>query len=160
MNVQRILVPVDFSDNALLAKAAAESLAERFGAEIQLLHVVEGSPYEVYVQKGFESDVPFYVPISESPPSASQNIIVKNLMEEAQRRLEQMSDKKAKIKSAVRRGNSVDEILGEIATYKADLVVMCTHGWRGIKHALLGSVTEKVVRLSPVPVLTVRAKKT
>jgi nucleotide-binding universal stress UspA family protein len=159
MNFQRILVPVDFSDNALLAKSAAESLAEQSGAEIELLHVVEGSPYEVYVQKGFESDVPFYVPLGESPPSSSQTVIVKNLMEEAQRRLEQMAGKKIKTKATVRRGRPVEQILDEVASYKPDLLVLCTHGWTGIKHALLGSVTERVVRLSPVPVLTVRAKK-
>ena len=159
MNVQRILVPVDFSDNAFQAKATAEALGEQFWAELELLHVVEGSPYEVYVHKGFDSDVPFYVPIGESPYNASQNVIVKNLMEEAQRRLEQMAGKKGKVKSTVRRGRAVDQILEEISSYKPDMLVMCTHGWTGIKHALLGSVTEKVVRLSPVPVLTVRAKK-
>ena len=157
MKIQRILVPVDFSENALQAKTAAESLAEQSGAEIELLHVVEGSPYEVYVQKGFESDVPFYVPIGESPPSSSQSVIVKNLMEEAQRRLEQIAGNKTK--ATVRRGRPVEQIIQEVASYKPDLLVMCTHGWTGIKHALLGSVTERVVRLSPVPVLTVRAKK-
>src|SRR3989344_2708432 len=105
MKIQRILVPVDFSENALQAKTAAESLAEQSGAEIELLHVVEGSPYEVYVQKGFESDVPFYVPIGESPPSSSQSVIVKNLMEEAQRRLEQIAGNKTK--ATVRRGRPV-----------------------------------------------------
>ena len=157
MKIQRILVPVDFSENALQAKTAAESLAEQSGAEIELLHVVEGSPYEVYVQKGFESDVPFYVPIGESPPSSSQSVIVKNLMEEAQRRLEQIAGNKTK--ATVRRGRPVEQIIQEVASYKPDLLVMCTHGWTGIKHALLGSVTERVVRLSPGPGLAVRAPK-
>jgi nucleotide-binding universal stress UspA family protein len=158
MKIQRILVPIDFSENAMLAKDTAEDLAAKFGAEIELLHVVEGSPYEVYIQRGFEADVPLYVPVGESLPGASSNVVVKNLMDEAQRRLEQMAGKAVKTKAAVRRGRAVDQILEEIGNYKADILVMCTHGWTGFKHALLGSVTEKVVRVSPVPVLTVRAK--
>jgi nucleotide-binding universal stress UspA family protein len=51
----------------------------------------------------------------------------------------------------------VEEILHEVADWKADWVVICTHGWTGVRHLLLGSVAERVVRLCTVPVLTIRA---
>ena len=156
MEIKRILVPVDFSDNSLQAKSFAEGLAEQFKSEMELLHVVESSPYEVYIQKGFQADVPIYVPIGETPPGSKPNVLVKNLMDEARNRLEQMAGPKAKVKTAVRHGRAVEEILREVDAYKPDLLVICTHGWTGLKHMLLGSVTEKIVRLCPVPVLTTR----
>ena len=54
----------------------------------------------------------------------------------------------------VRHGHAVEEILAEIEAVQPDLLLMSTHGWRGIARLLMGSVTEKLVRLSPVPVLT------
>lgn len=157
MNIKRILVPVDFSDNALRAKQAAEELAGTFGAELRLVHVVESSPYEVYVQKGFQANVPIYVPIGDTPPGSAQHVVVKNLMEEARVRLEQIASGKVKATVSVRRGRPVEEILREVEDYQPDWVVTCTHGWTGVKHMLLGSVTERLVRLCPVPVLTIRA---
>lgn len=158
MDIKRILVPVDFSENSVQSKTFAEEIAERFGAEIELLHVVESSPYEVYVQKGFQADVPIYVPLGDSYPGASPNTIVRNLMDEARSELEKLATGNGRTyHTEVRRGRPVEEILAEIERYKPDLVVICTHGWSGVKHLLLGSVTEKLVRLSPVPVLTTRA---
>ena len=51
------------------------------------------------------------------------------------------------------------QIIEQIDELRPDLVVLGTHGRRGLRHAVLGSVAEKVVRLSPVPVLTVRGSK-
>jgi nucleotide-binding universal stress UspA family protein len=59
-------------------------------------------------------------------------------------------------KAILRSGVPWREILSAVEDVAADLVVMGTHGRRGVSHALLGSVAEKIVRLSPVPVLTVR----
>jgi nucleotide-binding universal stress UspA family protein len=55
-------------------------------------------------------------------------------------------------------GRAADRILRAIEEYQADLVVISTHGLTGWRHMLLGSVAEKVVRMSPIPVLTIRAK--
>ena len=155
MQIKRILVPIDFSDNSLHALAFARELAAPFKAELELVHVVESSPYEVYVQKGFQADVPIYIPIGETVPGSDAHVVVKNLMDEARNRLGQMADGQAK--TAVRRGRAVEELLAEVKSYKPDLIVICTHGWTGLKHMLLGSVTERLVRHSPVPVLTIRA---
>jgi nucleotide-binding universal stress UspA family protein len=154
MDIKRILVPIDFSDNALKGKAAAEAIADAFKAEVRLLHVVDSAPYEVYVKRGFQ--VPVYIPIGDVPPNATSHVVVRNLMHEARTHLEDLAGKATGRGVEVRHGHIVEQILLEIDSYRPDLVVLCTHGWTGIKHMLLGSVTERVVRLSPAPVLTVR----
>ena len=58
--------------------------------------------------------------------------------------------------ASLRTGVPADEILAVAAEVRADLIVMGTHGRRGFSHLLMGSVAERVVRTSPIPVLTVR----
>lgn len=67
-----------------------------------------------------------------------------------------VAGRKAPCRAVLRVGVAWQEILAAAALAGSDLVVMGTHGRRGLAHALLGSVAEKVVRLCPVPVLTVR----
>jgi len=67
-------------------------------------------------------------------------------------------DAEKKSVAVVRSGSAEAEILRFAEEEKIDLIVMATHGWTGLKHILMGSVTEKVVRRSPVPVLTVKPK--
>lgn len=67
-----------------------------------------------------------------------------------------MRDRFPEAKSVLRRGRPWEEILAAAADVEADLIVIGTHGRRGLSRALLGSVAEKVVRVSPVPVMTVR----
>lgn len=160
LSVKKILVPIAFSDNCLRAKDYADAIAQQFGAEVELLHVVEASPYEVYQQRGIVADVPIYESALGSVPRAGAKFIVKDVMEETRAELDKIAGANgAGIKHVtdVKHGHSVDEILRAINEYKPDLVVMATHGRTGLKHMVLGSVAEKVVRLSPVPVLTVRA---
>ena len=156
-SIKRILVPVDFSENSMRAKEYADTLAEKFGAEVELMHVVESSPYEVYVQKGFMVDVPLYVPMGETVPTSDPAVAFKDMLKEAEKQLIELGNKgPGNYKTRVRSGHAVDQVLEEIKDYDADLLLMCTHGWTGLKHLMLGSVTEKVVRLSPIPVLTTR----
>jgi len=140
---RRILVPTDFSETADRALLLARRLAGRFAAEIHLLHVRI---------------------LLEDP----------HLVEEHQRELERLmtrSDQKTRevlgrqttddaivVHPHLVRGLSASEsILEAMGDLGCDLVVMGTHGRRGLKHLLIGSVTEQVVRTSTVPVLTVRA---
>ena len=58
----------------------------------------------------------------------------------------------------IRTGEVVDEIIAAIQAFEADLVVIPTHGRRGLKRVVLGSVAERIVRESPVPVLTLRSR--
>ena len=159
LKVKRILVPIAFSENCLRAKEYADAIATQFDGEVELLHVVEASPYEVYQQRGIVADVPIYESALGSVPRSNQQFIIKDVMEETRNELEKIAgDGKLKYTLEVKHGHSVDEILRAIDEFKPDLVVMATHGRTGVRHMLLGSVTEKIVRLSPVPVLTVRGE--
>ena len=171
LQVKKILVPIAFSDNCLKNKKMADEIALQFGAEVELLHVVEASPYEVYQRKGILADPPFYEKEGGATSAAKGRYGVGDLMEETRNELERLASentadagngqnedgvKNVKYVTEVKHGNSVDEILRAIDKYQPDLVVMATHGRTGLKHMLLGSVTEKIVRLSPVPVWTNR----
>jgi nucleotide-binding universal stress UspA family protein len=64
------------------------------------------------------------------------------------------------VETAVRRGDSVEEIIAYAAERRVDLIVIATHGRTGLGHVLLGSVAERIVRESPCPVLTIRDRTT
>jgi len=158
IKLSRILVPVDFSPGSLKAKEYADQIAVDMKAEVELLHVVERSPYEVYQQRGFLQDVPLYQMPGDALPSAQQKFIIKDVIEEMRQQLMKIAKAASGVKYRieVRHGHAVEEICAEIGSYKPDLVVIATQGRTGLTHLVLGSVTEKIVRLSTVPVLTVR----
>ncbi|HET9368982.1 MAG TPA: universal stress protein [Vicinamibacterales bacterium] len=143
--IQNILVPTDFSAPADAALSYARDLADRFGAKIHLLHAVA---------------LPTFYPMGpEVPPSTPMLKIVADVqsasrtaLEELAHRLNLPSDRWT-VQATV--GMPVTEILNTIAAEHIDLVVMGTHGRGVVEHLLLGSVAERVVRRSPVPVLTV-----
>lgn len=159
LTIRRILVPIDFSDNSLAGLRYAQLFGGQFGAEIELVHVVEASPYEVYQQRGFVENVPLYERVGTSMPRSHGTFVVKDVMDETDKQLRQLADeqKSGNYVTKVLHGNTVDALLQEIESYKPDMVVMCTHGWTGLKHMLLGSVAERLVRLSKAPVLTIHA---
>jgi universal stress protein A len=89
--------------------------------------------------------------------------IEKQTTEACAARLERLrkhrADPSLKVQTEVRIGRPVDEILQAAKDFDADLIIMSTHGYTGLKHAFLGSVTENVVRYATCPVLTVRLKE-
>lgn len=130
-----ILVPVDFGGPSLRACDRAVALARDLHAAVTLLHVVEPPPY----------------PLAESATV--------QLREGAERA---MALHAAKLRPHVQElrthvvvGTPWREVLAAIDAEHADLVVAGTHGRRGIAHVALGSVAERIVRTSPVPVLTI-----
>lgn len=157
IQVQRILVPMDFSDYSRQALTFANNLAKDLDSEVELVHVVETSPYEVYQKRGFVHSVPVYARAGTGIPRAAENYIIHDVLEDARNQLLTLAGETVKHRVEVRQGRVVDELLEEIEAYRPHLVVMCTHGWSGIKHLVLGSVVEKMVHLSPSPVLTIRA---
>lgn len=141
--VKSILVPIDFSNASTKALTYAAALAEEFKAKLTLLYVIE----------------PIAVPdFMASFPLALGN---DELTETALARLGKFAGKaglKTSLieKTLIRRGRPFAEITDAARTLKVDLIVISTHGYSGISHALLGSVTERVVRVAPCPVLVVR----
>jgi nucleotide-binding universal stress UspA family protein len=141
MSFERILVATDFSDSSQQALEYALRIAEKFGSELTLVHSWEAPNYS------YATDL--YLPADVTAP----------LERAAVARLEQaMTELKARFpraKSLLRAGSAWEQVLEAATEVKADLIVMGTHGRRGLARALLGSVTERVVRMSRVPVLSV-----
>lgn len=139
----RILVPVDFSPHSEKALRYAATIAGRFGAGIELLHIVE-DPYRT---GAWSPDV--YTPIVPE--------ILDNLIADAGRRLDRLKIVAeaggTQVQTTVLIGLPAQTIISKSS--EVDLIVMGTHGRTGLSHVMLGSVAERVVRKAACPVLTV-----
>ena len=140
----KILVPHDFSSTATHALKVAADLAARHGGRVTVLHVL--TPF--YSGPGY----PTQDEIAWTPPA--------EMLSERRRHLETVVQKVlgSRARTVTCRavmGEAVPAILD--AAKHADAIVMTTLGRTGLAHLLIGSVAEKVVRHSPIPVLTVRA---
>ncbi len=140
-----ILVPVDFSRHARIALRHAKELADLFNARLDLLHIVEEQLHPAFYNTGVFS-------IYDMIP---------NLDERAEEELERFFNETEGPDVAatfhVRHGNAAHEIGDYAREHGHTMIVMATHGLKGMEHFLLGSVAEKVVRLAPCPVFTVKA---
>ncbi len=144
MKVRKILAPVDFSDVSEHALSYATGLAAELGAEVLVVYVVEpivfaGSPFAP------EMSVPHLIEDQRRAAAESVDKLVARLVK-----------RNVPVEGMVRTGTAYHVIVDTAAAENCDLIVMGTHGRGGLGHFLLGSVAEKVVRLSPCPVLTVR----
>ncbi len=140
---KRILVPTDGSRGVEKAINCATAIALAFDAKVYVLFVVE--PPALFFE---------YANIAEKN-------IIEAMQQEGQRVLEKAADVirqsgVAEVETVLRTGTPAKAILDFVDEAKIDLIVMGTHGRRGLDRVLLGSVTEEVVRLSKVPVMTVR----
>lgn len=143
--ITRILVPTDFSATADAALDYAHVLAERFGAALELLHVLD----DPFVADGMAAEA--Y--ISEAPALRT------SMLQEAQERLRHRASAREgvpTITTEVLFGHGARTIAEHATERGSDLIVMGTHGRTGFAHLLLGSVAEQLVRTAPCPVLTVR----
>ena len=145
IELRRILVPTDFSEYSQSALRYAAALAEKFGAQICLLHVIQD--LAVFIPDMITVAPPI-LPAPEQMTSAVRDAFERLVNEN---RLEQLVSERE-----VREGNPFAEIVRFAREGKFDLIVMGSHGHTGLAHVLLGSVVEKVVRKAPCPVLTVR----
>ena len=145
IQLSRILLPTDFSEQSHGAAAYACSFAEKFGAELHLLHVVQ--------------DLVTMVPEPglAYPPPANYTAELVAAAEQALARLPDPSlTANLSVVRTTRQGAPFVEIIRYARDNNVDLIVMGTHGRSGLAHVLLGSVAERVVRKAPCPVLTVR----
>ena len=134
-----ILVPIDFQGGSQRALAMAREMAPKLGYDITLLHVFT-IPVTVY--PGFD---PIVAPgLPGEIASAARNA------------LEQIAAEQGPATTIIRAGNAADEILKVIEERQPALVIMGTHGRSGLSHLFLGSVTEKVIRASKAPILSIR----
>lgn len=139
-----ILFATDFSESSDYAFQYAYSLAKKFNARLLLVHVIN-EPVDL---RGF------YVP----------HISFEKLEEEIEEGAQKMMEKFCRthirdydnFESIIVPGIPYDEIIKKATDNSADLIILGTHGRTGLDHVLFGSTAEKVVRKSPVPVMTIR----
>jgi universal stress protein A len=140
MKLRHILVPIDFSQTSHRALDYAITLAVPFDARISLVHVIEPMIYPQEVG-----------PIAISEVRLAENAL-KELTALARRTVPPANLKKV----LTRTGLPYREITDAARQFKADLIVLTTHGRTGFSRVLLGSTAERIVRHARCPVLTVR----
>ena len=140
----RILLPTDFSGCSQAAAGTARRLAERFGSRILLLHVLDEW---TAVDPMFRGEIPL-----ESVRARMEQFARENMDAFLALLLSGFEN----IDTMLVTGIPYREILRAAREFPADLIVIGTHGRTGVEHVLFGSTAEKVVRLAPCPVLTVR----
>jgi len=144
VEIKNILYTTDFSDYAKSALPYAITMADKFGAKLHCLYVVE----------------PITTPVDFGWTQVNYTEIEENHEEHAKKSLKKLCKDEIpdNLQSAcvVRLGRSFKEIIEYSRENSIDLIVMATHGLGGLSHIIFGSTTEKVVRKSPCPVMTIR----
>lgn len=146
IELKRLLFPFDFSELSLHGLRYARSFAEAYGSELHILHVVDEA-CQYWMAMG-----PNSVPIGPPP----QDFISAATTELDKFVAEHLADAGFSVVSRVLMGRPFLEIIRYAKDKQINLIVLGTHGRSGLKHVLLGSVAERVVRKSPCPVLTIR----
>lgn len=150
MTIERILVPIDGSSGAQSALDYAVDLLPAHPAELLIVLAIE----------------PIHLAVAGQVTLPGENVgMLANeqqiLAGEHLARLESdLRGRNLRVRTFLKRGSAEDVILATARREAADLIVMSTHARTGIAHALLGSITEKIVRNAPCPVLTVRGYAT
>jgi len=147
MSVQSILVPVDYSSCSRAALSFALDLAQRYQASLDVVHVWDRPAYMTDA-----------VMMSTEPVHGKS--LFRLIADNAQRDLDEFLHGVAVPAGTTLSGRLLDgepaaALIQELKRGKHDLVVLGTHGRTGFSHLMLGSVSEKLARLSPVPVVTV-----
>ncbi len=145
IKLEKIIHPTDFSEPSRYALRYAMSFAEEYDATLVIVHVIE------------EVAKAMYFDMLQAPPLAD---LMADIEKQAERALNDLVPEehreKLTIEHVIRKGVPFLEIVRCAEEMKADMIVCGTHGRTGLKHALFGSVAEKIVRKSPCPVLSVR----
>jgi len=144
LDVRNVLVPVDFSANAEASAKYASDLAQKFGAKLHLLHVVEPA--------SFVND------LKNVPFTLSDKQLEATAMTDLEALSTRFIDPGVQSSWMVKHGKGYQEIVKVAKQMKADMIVIATHGYTGLKHTIMGSTAERVVRHAPCPVLVLRAE--
>jgi universal stress protein A len=142
--INNVLFPTDFSDLSVAALPLAMDLAAKYGAKLHCLYVVEEPQIYSSLEMG-----------SVAIPTSGE------LKESAQARMEKFSqellaDSPHGYSSRVVIGRAATEVVNYAKEVGADMIIMATHGYSGVKHVMLGSTTEDVLRHASCPVRSVR----
>ncbi|AHM57979.1 hypothetical protein EAL2_808p04760 (plasmid) [Peptoclostridium acidaminophilum DSM 3953] len=141
--MKKILLPVDGSEYSKAASAVAREMAEKFGAEVVVLRVGEPDFLDMYYSRK---------DLEETVEHKMERIAAATIEED--KKLFEGSTLNVKYVTAV--GDAASKILDVCEEEGCDFIVIATHGMGAAKRFLVGSVTNKVVHHSPVPVLVIR----
>ncbi len=142
--LKQILVPVDFSEYSEKAVKYAAKFAEQFGANVTLLHVIQ----------------PVVYPADFGYPPTVVDTLDETVRQQIDERLRLVAGRfSLAARTLLRVGQPYLEITATAKELDIDLIIITTHGHTGLKHVLLGSTAERVVRHAPCPVLTLRERE-
>ena len=147
IEIKKILFPLDLTENSSKILPYVLSIAEKYNSHVYLLHVVQDLNKwgKLYV------------------PHPSMDTLQKEANAAAKKAMDAVCENQLQscpnFKKMVVSGDAADEILKVIDSEDIDLLVMGTHGRKGLEHVIFGSVAEKVVKKSPVPVLSINPYK-
>lgn len=142
---KHILVPVDGSETSMLSVAKAAGLAKAFGSEVTAVYVLDPYPFT-----GVGADFAYGQAQYLSTATAEANQALESVKK-------QMTEAGVEVKTLVGEGHAVHEGIVRVAdSVGADLIVMGSHGRRGLEKLVLGSVAQRVLSAARIPVLVVR----
>ena len=144
MEIRQILAPTDFSEGSKQAVTHAYELARTFGARLILLNVVELPVYPVEAFLPYTGGTTPLDSLEHQAPLDLAQLLPKD------------EDGGVEVLCHVVPGTPYYKIIEVAQAAKVDLIVMATHGRTGLGHLVMGSVAERVVRMAPCPVLTIR----
>jgi universal stress protein A len=161
MKISKILVPIDYSSCSDQALQWGAGLAEKFGVQLLLLHVIPRPSQDL---PGIEDAAPRLLALETFVcyvPSVPEGMIAIDPIDMAQNELRDLAaarlNEGVSIVPKVGVGRPAEEIVRVARDERVDLIVMGTHGRTGVRHLLAGSVAEAVMRTPPCPVFTVKA---
>jgi nucleotide-binding universal stress UspA family protein len=137
--IQKILVPVDYSDNSKKILESAAFLAKKCDAHLHVLYVVQN----------FDDYSGFFVP--HTPIAKFEEEMVRS----AEQKMESFIAGYEEASASVLSGDVAEEIVGYAEEQAFDLIIMGTHGYKGLEKVMFGSVADKVVKSAPCPVMTI-----
>jgi len=143
MEINKILVPVDFSENSKKVLEAAGYFSSMCKAQL----------HAVFIVQSFDDYSGFFVP--HMPVAKFEEEMVQAAEEKMEKFLEGFKD----VEAQVLVGDVAEEIIRHAEESGMDMIIMGTHGYKGLEKVMFGSVAEKVVRSSPCPVLTINPYK-
>lgn len=141
---KRILLPTDGSQGASEALNCATAIARKFDSELEVVFVTE--PHPMLTAPYSES---ILMDALQATREEGENVLAQATETARQSGIDQ-------VKSAMLEGHPAEEIVRYAREHQMDIIVMGTHGRRGINRMLLGSIAEEVVRTASMPVMTVR----
>ena len=139
MEIKKILVPVDFSENSKKILGSAGDIAGQFGASLSVVFVVQS----------FDDYSGFFVP--HMPVAQFEEEMVQG----AEKKMESFLADQEGIEAKVLVGDVAEEVVRHAKETEVDMIIMGTHGYKGLEKVMFGSVAEKVVKTAPCPVLTI-----